>query len=269
MTFRQRGRLVKTLVWGQILIQILGSVVCIFVVSSVPSYAFRRGLSLNFPVGLYPLQACKWKSSISPLLSRCNFRLKVRDLGFFLQVTKEYHCIFEKCLQIWYISDKNACNIWNSLRMPVLLPICQCYKLYKCFFERDLLKSQKDKMFSISAQNFQARGQALPIGWALVVVTQSLCVCGHFWFSYMGNWTASNFHQKDFQAIQENFENFGSVTGIEPWGGGFFWSNFHFLTWFSPPPHRLVRVTKLANWTGQMNRGQSSELVGDRALFRR
>ncbi len=31
---------------------------------------------------------------------------------------------------------------------------------------------------------FEARGQALPIGCALIVATQSLFVCGHFWLSW-------------------------------------------------------------------------------------
>ncbi len=34
--------------------------------------------------------------------------------------------------------------------------------------------------------SFKARGPALPTGCALIVVTQSLYVCGHFWFSYQG-----------------------------------------------------------------------------------
>ena len=119
-------------------------------------------------------------------------------------------------------------------------------------------------------------------------------VCGHFWFSYWrggGNWTVTEFHQKDFQAI---LENFGSVTRTELWRGGgglncaknescsiLKWPENHpdeFLRWLSYPPHThththahthtLVRVTEpnflkwpkkilvkfcLGNWTGHPN----------------
>ncbi len=68
-------------------------------------------------------------------------------------------------------------------------------------------------------QYFLPCGPALPIGRAFIVVTQSLYVVtfGSVTGGGGGNWTVTEFHQKDFQAI---LENFGSVTRTELWRGG-------------------------------------------------
>ncbi len=106
--------------------------------------------------------------------------------------------------------------------------------LWKCYsglvvWLYGVLCSVQRSEYNLKSRIFKRAVPALPTGRSLVVVTQSLCVC--MWSLLVelaqlnrgrggGNSTATKFHQTDFWAILENFENLVELAWLNSTTGG-------------------------------------------------